>query len=313
MAEITGHPLYRIHTIDSAMNSLWEFYKKKFPVLFIISLIVSLITQYISTRINFAELQTITDPQEMLLRMKDYVVPMLLITALNLLFTTVLHYYVIYNPLSPENTPVRCSINSLRYLIPYLVIIILLAFFGSVLLVLGLAALIVGAFLAALYIITIYMFILPVMMVEGPNIGNTITRTIRLSHRNFWSNAGWTAVFLVIIIVISVIFSGLILLPFTGSFMKVFSSPEEVASIPELASNPAYIILTSVVNAFVFPLLPVFASILYFNSRAREDQAAGEEKYNGHDNKVRVEDLYAKPLPEEDPEKTNTGRRDQWE
>lgn len=303
MAEITGHPLYRIHTIDSAMNSLWEFYKKKFPVLFIISLIVSLLTQYISTRINFTELQTITDPQEMLLRMREYVVPMLLITVLNLFFTTVIHYYVIYNPLSPENTPIRCSINSLSYFLPYLVIIILLAFFGSILLVLGLAALIVGAFLAALYILTIYMFILPVMMVEGPNIGNTITRTIRLSHRNFWSNAGWTAVFLVIIIVISVIFSGLILLPFTGSFMKVFSNPEEAAAIPELTSNPAYIILTSVVNAFVFPLLPIFASILYFNGRAREDQAAEEETYNGPDNKVKVEDLYAKPLPEEDPEK----------
>ncbi len=303
MAEIIGHPLYRIHTIDSAMNSLWEFYKKKFPVLFIISLIVSLLTQYISTRINFTELQTITDPQEMLLRMREYVVPLLLITVLNLFFTTVIHYYVIYNPLSPENTPIRCSINSLSYFLPYLVIIILLAFFGSILLVLGLAALIVGAFLAALYILTIYMFILPVMMVEGPNIGNTITRTIRLSHRNFWSNAGWTAVFLVIIIVISVIFSGLILLPFTGSFMKVFSNPEEAAAIPELTSNPAYIILTSVVNAFVFPLLPIFASILYFNGRAREDQAAEEETYNGPDNKVKVEDLYAKPLPEEDPEK----------
>lgn len=303
MTEITGHPLYRIHTIDSAMNSLWEFYKKKFPVMFIISLIVSLISQYISTRINFAELQTITDPQEMLLKMREYVAPMLLISLLNLLFTTVLHYYVIYNPLSPVNTPIRCSISSLRYFIPYLVIIILLAFFGSMLLVLGLAALIVGAFLAALYILTIYMFILPVMMVEGPNIGNTITRTIRLSHRSFWSNAGWTAVFLVIIIVISVIFSGLILLPFTGSFMKVFSNPEEAAAIPELASNPAYIILTSIVNAFVFPLLPIFASILYFNGRAREDQEAEEETNNGHDNKVKVEDLYAKPLPEEDPEK----------
>jgi hypothetical protein len=303
MPEITNHPLYRIHTIDSAMNSLWEFYKKKFPVLFIISLIVSLISQYISTRINFAELQTITDPQEMLIRMKEYIAPMLLITVLNLLFTTVLHYYVIYNPLSPENTPIRCSINSLRYFIPYLVIIILLAFFGSMLLVLGLAALIVGAFLAALYILTIYMFILPVMMVEGPHIGNTITRTIRLSHRNFWSNAGWTAVFFVIIIVISVIFSGLILLPFTGSFMKVFSNPEEAATIPELASNPAYIIFTSIVNAVVFPLLPIFASILYFNGRAREDHVAEEEVYNGPDNKVKVEDLYAKPRPEEDHEK----------
>jgi hypothetical protein len=305
MTDITRHPLYRIHTLDSAMSSLWEFYKKKFPVLFIVSLIVSLLTQYISIRIDFAELQSITDPQELLSRMREYVAPMLLITVLNLLFTTALHYYVIYNPLSQENTSIRCFISSLRYFIPYLITIILLAFFGSILIVLGLAALIVGAFLAALYILTIYMFILPVMMVEGPNIGNTIARTIKLLHRNFWANTGWTSVFLVIILVISVIFSGLVLLPFTGSFMKVFSNPDDAAAISDLASNPGYIILTSMVNGLVFPLLPVFASILYFNGRAREGQTEEEETNRLPDNKVKVEDLYSKPLPEDDPEKNN--------
>jgi hypothetical protein len=43
MDQISNHPLYKIHNIDSAISSLWDFYKKKFAVLFIISLVMALI------------------------------------------------------------------------------------------------------------------------------------------------------------------------------------------------------------------------------------------------------------------------------
>ncbi|HPM18413.1 MAG: hypothetical protein GT598_13680 [Bacteroidales bacterium] len=302
MNDFSRHPLYRIHTLNSAMSSMWAFYRKNFTVLFIMSLAVSLMTQFVSTRIDFAGMQTITDPQEMLSEMRGYAAPLLLIAILNLLFTTVLQYYVIYNPVDESNNIVRSLVSSLRYFVPYIIILILLAFFGSMLIVLGLAALIVGAFLAALYVFTVYLFILPVMMSEGPSIANTISRTIRLAHRNFWTNAGWTAVFLVILIVVTVIFSGLILLPFSGSFLKVFTNPEAAGAVAELASNPLYFILTAVVNALVFPLMPVFACILYFNGRAGEDQIsdAGANRDEDNGRNVRIEDLYARPSPEED-------------
>jgi hypothetical protein len=49
------------------------------------------------------------------------------------------------------------------------------------------------------------------------------------------------------------------------------------------------------------PLLPIYACILYFNGLAREEQQfyPGPSK-DDDDRKVRVEDLYAKPLPEDD-------------
>ncbi len=97
---------------------------------------------------------------------------------------------------------------------------ILLAFAGTIAVALGVFVLIIGAFFAILYVATLYMFILPVMMVEGTNIGSTITRSIKLAHKNFWSNLGWVRIFIIIMLVISVILSGIILLPFTGSFIK---------------------------------------------------------------------------------------------
>jgi hypothetical protein len=306
MNPISSHPLYKPYTIDSAMNSLWDFYRKRFFVLFLISLVMSLITQYASTLIDFREIQSITDPEEMLLKLKEYIWPMVLISVLNLFFYNILQYYIIYSPLDKENNLPRCLINSTRYFIPYLIIMVLLVFFGSVALFLGLLALVIGIFFSVLYVMTIYLFILPVMMSEGPNIANTISRTFRLTHRSFWANIGWTAAFLLIILVVSVVLSGLVLLPFTGSFIKVFSNPDDPSALMDLAGNPIYIFLTAAVNALVFPLVPIFGLILYFNGCARENQAVVPDYNQDHypDDKVKVEDLYAKPLPEDNPDET---------
>lgn len=272
MDQISSHPLYKVHNIDSAMSSLWNFYLNKFIPLFVMSFVMGLILQYISSRItiDLADYQTL-DMDQMMLRLREYIWPMLLVSLSGLLFTTILQYYVIYNPVDPENSIPRCIIKSLKYYILYLVIMVFLSIVASFALFLGLLLLIVGVLFAAIYVMTIWLFILPVMMVEGPHIGNTISRTVILSHRNFWSNMGWTAVFAIIILVVTTILSGLILLPFTGSFLSAVKNPEQAGSVMEITSKPLYIVLSAVLNGITLPLLPIFAAILYFNGRARED------------------------------------------
>jgi len=302
MDQFSSHPLYRRHNIDSAMSSLWEFYKKKFLPLFLISIVMSLVIQYASTMVNFKELQTITDPLVMLEKIKGYIVPILIISLVNLLFTTILQYYIIYNPLNNENNILVSALKSLRYFIPYLIIMVLLAFAGSIAIVLGILALIIGVFFSILYIMTLYFFILPILMVEGPNIANTISRTIMLSHRNFWSNIGWVAVFIIILIVVSVIFSGIVLLPFTGSFVKTIINPEDASDILDMTTNPLFIILSAIVSALTLPLMPIFSCILYFNGTAGEEQGQTITRVNPENDRVRVEDLYAKPYADDHPD-----------
>jgi membrane-anchored glycerophosphoryl diester phosphodiesterase (GDPDase) len=160
----------------------------------------------------------------------------------------------------------------------------------------------VGAFFAMLYVVTIYLFILPVMMVEGTNIGTTISRTIKLTHRKFWSNIGWVSVFIIIMLVVSVIFSGIILLPFTGSFIKTIVNPDDASKLADVTTNPLFIILSAVVSALTLPLMPIFAAILYFNGKAGEDQAEPILVSDPENNRVRVEDLYARPYSEDHPD-----------
>ncbi|MFA5820445.1 MAG: hypothetical protein WC854_14360 [Bacteroidales bacterium] len=302
MDQFSSHPLYRKHNIDSAMSSLWEFYKKKFLSLFIISLVMSIVMQYASTFVNIKEIQTATDLMIMLEMLKGYIVPILIISLVNLLFTTILQYYIIYCPLNSEDNILVTLLKSLKYYIPYLIIMVLLALAGVVAIVLGILALVIGVFFSILYLMTLYLFILPIMMVEGANIGNTISRTITLAHRNFWSNIGWVAVFIIILIVVSVIFSGIVLLPFTGNFMKTIMNPEDATNLVDITTNPLFIILSAVVGALTLPLMPIFACILYFNGKAGEEQGQTVAPVNRENEKVRVEDLYAKPYSDDHPE-----------
>ncbi len=302
MNNLTNHPLYRIHNLDSAMNGIWDFYKQKFIPLFFISLAMSLVIQYISTSINIKELQNITDPMIMLEALKGYMVPILIISLVNLLFTTIMQYYILFNPVSTEYNFLNSLLKSLKYFIPYLIIMVLLAFAGSIAILLGLLVLVVGVFFSLLYVMTIYLFILPVMMAEETNIGNTITRTLSLAHRNFWSNIGWVAVFLIILIVVSVILSGIILIPFTGGFIKTLVNPQEATELVDFTTKPLFIILSALVSAITMPLMPILSCVLYFNGRAREEENKNVPLYNIEDEKVKVEDLYAKPYADDHPD-----------
>jgi len=306
MEHFKTHPLYKRHNIDSAMSSLWEFYKSRFLTFFIISFAMSLVIQYASTTVNIEELSKTTDPFEMLEKMKSLMGPILLISLLNLFFTTIFQYYVIYSPLDSENNFIRSAGKSLRYFLPYLIIMILLAVAGSVAIVLGILVLIVGVFFSILYIVTLYMFILPIMMIENINIAETISRTFKLAHRNFWSNMAWVAVLIIILVVVSIILSGIILLPFTGSFIKTIVNPDEASELIKVTTNPLFIILSAAVSAVTFPFMPIFACILYFNSRASEEQVHSFSPENSDNDKVRVEDLYAKPYSDEHPENPET-------
>ena len=308
MDQIKNHPLYRRHNIDSAMSSLWEFYKRMFLPLFLISLVMSFVMQYASTFIDMKELQNVTDPMVMLEKIRSYILPIILISILNLFFTTILMYYIIFKPLDSENNIFVSIVKSLKYFIPYLIIMVLLTFVGTIALVLGVLALVVGVFFSLLYVMTLYLFILPIMMVEETNIGDTIKRTISLTHRNFWPNIGWVAVFIIILIVVSVIFSGIILLPFSLSFVKSILNPSDASKVLDVTTNPLFIILSTIVNALTLPLMPVFACILYFNGKASEEPGNYIEQANPENERVRVEDLYAKPYADDHPD--NPDRKD---
>lgn len=295
MDQLKNHPLYRVHDLDSAMTSLWDFYRTRFLSLFIISLVMSLITQYSVMLVNIKELQGITDPEEMMAMLRSKMVPLLGLAVVSLLFSTILHYYILIRPVDEERNIVSVIAKSFVYFLPYLIIMILFAFAGAIVIVLGILALIVGVFFAALYLGMISFFFLPVLMAEGPDIGRAIVRTLRLSHRNFWPNMGWSAVIILIYLVLSMVLSGIIMIPFAGNFLKTMFNPAGATEAMGTFFNPLFLGLSALANALIMPLLPIFSFILYFNGRAREEGGTEASSGGGSpDDRVKVEDLYAK-------------------
>lgn len=292
MNNIKSHPLYAKHNLDSAMGSFWDYYRNNFISLFIISLVISVITQLAGSTIDLSELQTMTNPEEMVAKMKEYIVPGIIIVLVSLYFSIVIQHYIIYKPLDESNTFLTSLIKSFNYYIPFLVIMILFSFMAAIGIAIGILALIIGAFFVVLYLLMLYLFILPVLMLEGNDISRTINRTFRLAHRNFWSNMGTTGVFMIIMIVISLILSGLIMIPFSGNFLKAIFSPENAEAM-NMQSNPVYIILASIASALTLPIIPILSCIMYFN--ARENEEEGERVQVQEEYRPTIEDLYSRP------------------
>jgi hypothetical protein len=300
MDQFKNHPLYRRHNIDSAMGALWGFYKQNFLSLFLLSLAMSFIMQLLSMSIDYTPIQNTTDIQVMVEAMKSMIWPIAGIMLCSLFFNLIISYFILYNPLNPEINVFNSIFRSLKYFIPYLAIIFFLLVVGSLLIGIGLMAFIVGGIFSAIYVVTIYLFIAPVLLNEDADVSQTVKRTIKLTYKNFWSNFGWVSLLIVIILLISIVLSGIILLPFTGSFIKTLTSPEDASKIIEFSQNPVYIILSSLTGALTLPLMPIFSFILYFNSFATAEEEQSSRENDNNDGRVRVEDLYAKPYYEED-------------
>ncbi len=139
-------------------------------------------------------------------------------------------------------------------------------------------------------------------MAEGNNIGNSIGRSFTLSHRRFGANLGWTAVMLLIVIVGMIVLSSLILLPFSGGFLNILKNPENAMDALSFMSNPWYIGLSALASALFTPVLLIFSAIIYFNARARESESIAAADISNEPDKIKVEDLYAKPYSEDHPD-----------
>jgi len=90
--------------------------------------------------------------------------------------------------------------------------------------------------------------------------------------------------------------SAIVMLPFTGTFIRSLANPEEATAILEMQRNPLYIGLSALTSALITPVAPILAFLLYFRNRG--DEVAIEVTVE-NDNVVKVEDLYP-PVPDRD-------------
>ncbi len=296
MNNYQNHPLSGAVDLDSAMTKMWAFYKKYFLGLYIISVMMSLLTRILSSRIDLSSFYSMdtTDYDEVFKMMKGMIVPYSLIVVISIVFGVLLHAWVLERPLGEENTIQKVLKSSLVVLVPFLIVVIVFAIVGSMLTSIGILLLILPGVFAMLYIVTVALFALPVMLTESRNPVQVISRSFSLAHSNFWPNLAWVVVVSLIIVVISLAVSGLVMLPFTGTFIKALGDPDNAAKMLEMTKNPLYIGLSALATSLVTPVFPILAFLLYFrNSEGMQAVKVTPEE----ENRVKVEDLYPR-MPE---------------
>ena len=292
-SEPTTHPLQGARDIDSAMNLIWAFYTKNFVVLFVLSFVLSLLSQFLMQASGFSEIQTATTPEEMLEIFTGIYPKLIIIGLVSLIFNLFLGFFVYHYPGMRMSAIITSLGKTLKSFLPYLVIMIIFSFLGLIGLFVGIFALVVGAFFVLIYLVALFALLIPVVVVEDLHIGETMGRAFSLTNKRFWPNMGWTSVFMLILIVVSMVLSALVLLPFTGSFIKSLTNPEEASAIIELSSNPAFLIASSVVDALTRPFLILLGFTMYYAGvdAFKRPMPLKEEGENGPS----VDDLYSKP------------------
>ena len=295
MIDYNKHPLNKKYDLDTALSTIWEFYKKWFGSFVLIAFVFSLVTTYLTGRIDISEIYSVTDPEEMMEIVRSMIGPYALILFFTFVFSLVLQYYIIRKPVDPDSNIFTIATQGLvKFFLPLLALLILLSLFAVFALMIGVLLLFIGALFAMVYVVMLYAFIVPVLMIEDKGISNTITESIKLAHKRFWPNTGWVTVFIILLMVISFILGAIIMIPYGGSFFRTILNPENTGEILDITSKPSFIVLNAIINALTMPLFPIFSLVLYFNARSYYSGEAVDNASSGDDGgRVKIEDLYS--------------------
>ena len=297
MQNYQNHPLAGARDLDSAMALLWDFYKKYFVGLYVISIISALISNLISSTIDTTALmQASTDPELAFAALKNMALPYAGLLLFSLVFTIFLHAWVLGKPVIEGYGIAEALKDSAVVLFPYILTIIILGFGGIILISIGMLMLVLPGIFAMFYFITVIIFALPIALAESRSIATIIGKSFRYAHRNFWPNMAWVIVVALIMVIVSLVISGIVMLPFTGTFIKTLANPEAAPALLEMVKNPIYIILSSLTSALVLPVFPILAFILYFRNREDATQIITRPE---DEDRVTVDDLYPR-MPEKD-------------
>jgi hypothetical protein len=284
MIDIKQHSLYKPMEVDSVLSNIFNIYFKKFVVLFIYSFVAVFIIQMILYRLGFWDLykMSMSDPNEILsvyskLMRKIGIVSVSSVIIYGFLNAFLVNY-LIKSDLDPKVHVGDILGESIRkysiHMIFFLILSTLIFIAGTFL---GIIALIIGSFLAMIYLGTVLITGGTIIVAEEKNAIDTIGRTFTLAHKDFWSALGSVILFVLIIILISIVMSAIIAIPFVIMF---FDNWHETGSIRDLFNMQMYdigiwsVVLSSLVSAVTYPLYAIFSVVLYFKLKYTEDHKA---------------------------------------
>jgi hypothetical protein len=282
MIDLTKHSLYKPMEVDSMLSATFTIYFKKFLTMFIYSFVAVFIIQLIVYYLGFMDLYTVSDPDELLRNMPEIFKKMGIILAFSFIIYGFLNAflvnYLIKSDLNPDTVVGEIFAESVKkfsvHMIFFLILSAIIIFVGVFI---GVFAIIIGIFVAMAYLGTIMMSGGAILVAEEKNAIETVSRAFSLTHKDFWSALGTVVLFVLIMLLVSIIMTALIAIPFVIMF---FGNLNETSSILEAFDLKMYdigiwsVVLNSIVAAITYPLYATLSVVLYFKLKYTEDQKA---------------------------------------
>lgn len=282
MIDIKQHSLYKPMEVDTVLSNIFNIYLKKFVVLFISSFFAAFIIQVVFYQLGFLELTKISDPEELLaaiLAMRNELIigSVTYFVIYGILICFLINYLIrsdVDSGLSLKETLVDSIKNNSVHLIFFLILSMIIIIAGVFI---GVIILIIGSFLAMIYLGTVLVPGGTIIVAENKNAFEAIRRAFTLTHKDFWSTLGAVILYFLLMILISVLMNAIVAIPFVFKFV---SNWQETKSFLELFNMQSYdigswvIVLNSLVAAVTYPFFAIFSVVIYFKLRFIEDQKA---------------------------------------
>ncbi len=200
---------------------------------------------------------------------------LLLITVIAYSFLYMFLTYILLNPNAKTITQQISLLGELirKHYLPILGATLI----ATVLLILGATIgvffLIIGSFIAALYLGSVFFIIIPLSITESAGSTTAISRCFKLVHTNLWNTIGRVLVFFALFLIVSMFISIVTLIPFAGDFFEMIKNPAASmgASDGNILNNPFQFLLSSAGNALLLPFMPIFSTLIYLNLKFNED------------------------------------------
>ena len=281
MENYQNHPLYQPMDFESLFSQTFQIYKKHFGWLFLYSFLGIILISMLFFATDLQETFTydlINNPGQVGgLLGKLFFILLVLFIGYSLLYLFI-HYFVIYQYVEPDKGHLTLFGEAIRrFALPYLLIVIIVSIILTLSMIIGFVLLIVGMFAALLYFGTIFLPVTPILIVEKNDPMSTISRCFKLGHLDFWPTLGALLVIYILMSVASMILSSIAIAPFAIDFLKLLN-PNTIVEMMENGESilsfitPTFVLVTSIVNAITFPILPIFSVLVYFKLKYKEDQ-----------------------------------------
>ena len=278
MDDYRKNPYFKKMDIDVLFQSTWELYKKYFGLFYFYSFIVVVLMQFASSSLLEPYLDNIqslnTNPEMATVIIKQAFI-LLLITVIAYTFLYMFLTYILLNPTAKTITQQVSLLGELtrKHYLPILVATLI----ATVLLILGATIgvffLIIGSFIVALYLGSVFFIIIPLSITESTGSTTAISRCFKLVHTNLWNTIGRVLVFFALFLIASMFISIITMIPFAGDFFDMIKNPAASmdASSGNILSNPFQFLLSSAGNALLLPFMPIFSTLIYLNLKFNED------------------------------------------